>query len=43
MSLGTEAEDGEGLVLEEAEIGILVGVHFGRHGFGGKGVTWKPS
>jgi hypothetical protein len=36
MSLGTEAEDGEGLVLEEAEIGVLVGVHFGRHG-----VWWK--
>jgi hypothetical protein len=36
---GTEAEDGEGLVLEETEIGVLVGVHFG-HGmvFGGKGL-----
>jgi hypothetical protein len=39
MSLGTEAEDGEGLVLEEAEIGVLVGVHFGRHGVWWKRVT----
>ena len=43
MSLGTEAEDGEGLVLQEAEIGVLIGVHFGRHGFGGKGFIWRPS
>jgi len=31
MALGTVAENGNGLVLVEAEIGVLVGVYFGRH------------
>lgn len=32
MALGPVAENGEGLVLENAEIGILVGVDFCGHG-----------
>ena len=44
VALGAEAEDGEGLVLQEAEVGVLVGVHFGRHWFvGGKGLSGLPS
>jgi hypothetical protein len=44
VALGAETEDGEGLVLQEAEIGILVSVHFGRHGYlVEKGFTWRFS
>jgi hypothetical protein len=32
MALGTEANDGEGFVLEHAEIGVVIGVDFGRYG-----------
>ena len=32
VSLGTEAENGKGFVLKNAEIGVLVSVDFSRHG-----------
>ena len=32
VALRTVAEDGEGLVLEHAEVGVFVGVDFGGHG-----------
>ena len=32
VALGAVAEDGQGLVLEDAEVGVLVGVDFGGHG-----------
>jgi hypothetical protein len=40
VALGAVAEHGDGLVFEEAEIGVLVGVYFGGHvgKIGGLGV-----
>jgi hypothetical protein len=31
VALGTVAENGDGLVLINAEVGVFVGVYFGRH------------
>jgi hypothetical protein len=32
MALGTVAEDGQRFVLENAEVGVFVGVDFSGHG-----------
>jgi hypothetical protein len=33
VALGTIAENGQGFVFEYAEVGVLVGVDFGGHGW----------
>jgi hypothetical protein len=32
VALGAEAQDGQGFVLQMFQVGVFVGINFGRHG-----------